>query len=109
MEPVERVPVEALPRSLPVMERQAEQRQHGIVDLVLIDLHVPNAIPPWSPMSTLFAAVPGGGLPSVKIFGGQMGQRARVDLVVLKRLLVALQPQLAQPTRDVHKRPSRGW
>jgi hypothetical protein len=62
MEPVERVPVEALPRSLPVMERQAEQRQDGIVDLVLIDLHAPNAMPPWSPMSTLFAAAPGEGL-----------------------------------------------
>jgi hypothetical protein len=28
------------------MERQAEQRQDGIVDLVLIDLHAPNAMPP---------------------------------------------------------------
>ena len=61
MEPDERDPVEALPRSLPVMERQAEQRQDGIVDLVLIDLHAPNAMPPWSPMSTLFAAAPAKG------------------------------------------------
>jgi hypothetical protein len=71
MEPVERVPVEALPRSLPVMERQAEQRQDGIVDLVLIDLHAPNAMPPWSPMSTLFAAAPGGGLRKRFVFEPQ--------------------------------------
>jgi hypothetical protein len=46
------------------MERQAYQRQDGILDLVLIDLHARNAMPLWSPMSTLFAAAPGGGLPA---------------------------------------------
>ncbi len=35
---------------------------------------------------------------------GELGQDVGYDVVVAERLLVALQPQLAQPSRDVHVR-----
>jgi hypothetical protein len=44
----------------------------------------------------------------VKIVSSQLRQDLGVNLVLPERLLVALQPQLPQPSRDVHKRPSRG-
>src|SRR6185312_5258323 len=36
---IQRVPVVALPGSEPVVQRQMKQRQHGLVDLVAVDLH----------------------------------------------------------------------
>ena len=38
-----------------------------------------------------------------EIVSGQLGQDLGVNLVLPERLLVALQPQLPQPSRDVHK------
>ena len=39
MEPVEGVPVERLPGVPPVVQAQQQQRQHGVVDAVLVDVH----------------------------------------------------------------------
>jgi hypothetical protein len=39
MQPAEHVPVEAFPGAIAVVERQIEQRQRDIVDLVLVDRH----------------------------------------------------------------------
>jgi hypothetical protein len=44
-----------------------------------------------------------------EIVSSQFGQDLGVNLVLPERLLVALQPQLAQPKRDVHGVPSWGW
>ena len=56
------------------------------------------------------APVPDGGDAKVfEIVSRQLGQDLGVNLVLPERLLVALQPQLPQPSRDVHKRPSWGW
>lgn len=43
----------------------------------------------------------------LEIVGRQMGQRARVNLIVLERLLVALQAQLAQPGRNIQSAPRK--
>ena len=51
-----------LPGPAPVMERQAEQREHRIVDLIRVDLHTSDATPPKPPLSTFFSAALGGGL-----------------------------------------------
>ena len=50
----------------------------------------------------------GGDAKVFEIVSRQLGQDLGVNLVLPKRLLVALQPQLPQPSRDVHKRPSSG-
>jgi hypothetical protein len=39
MQPAERVPVEPFPGTLAVVQRQREQRQHRVVDLVGIEVH----------------------------------------------------------------------
>ncbi len=39
MQPVEGVPVERLPGPPPVVQAQQQQRQHGVVDAVVVDLH----------------------------------------------------------------------
>ena len=39
-----------------------------------------------------------------KVVGGELGQNRSVDVIFPERLLVALQPQSAQPCRDVHAR-----
>ena len=56
-----------------------------------------------------FRAVPERDAEFLEILVRQFGQDLGLDLVVLERLRVALQPQLPQPSRDVHKRPSWGW
>ena len=45
----------------------------------------------------------GGDADVLEIVGSQLGQDACVNLVVPERLLIALQPQLPQPTRDIHE------
>jgi hypothetical protein len=56
------------------------------------------------------APVTNGGDANVfEIVSSQLGQDLGVNLVLPERLLVALQPQLPQPSRDVHKSPSRAW
>jgi hypothetical protein len=43
MQPLERSPVEALPRPSLVVQRQSQQRQHRIIDLVVVQLHAVDA------------------------------------------------------------------
>ena len=40
---------------------------------------------------------------------GHVRQDVRVNGTFAEPLLVPLEPQLPQPSRDVHKRPSWGW
>src|SRR5919199_3355770 len=47
MEPVQRVPIEPLPRPPTVMETQEKEREHRVVDLVRIERH-PRILPPLS-------------------------------------------------------------
>ena len=57
-----------------------------------------------------FAPVPDGGDANVfEIVSSQLGQDLGVNLVLPERLLIALQPQLPQPSRDVHEPPPMGW
>jgi hypothetical protein len=46
MQTVERVPIVALPRPEPVVQREMQQSQHYLINLVCVDLHicVPNQI-----------------------------------------------------------------
>jgi hypothetical protein len=43
----------------------------------------------------------------LEILGGQVRQHLGVNVVVPKHLFVALQAQLAQPSRNVHGRPAQ--
>jgi hypothetical protein len=42
-----------------------------------------------------------------KILRGQVGQHFGIDVVIPKRVFVALQPQLPQPRRNVHGVPRK--
>ena len=39
----------------------------------------------------------------------ELPQHLGVDVVVAERLLIALHPQLSQPSVDVHPAPARQW
>jgi hypothetical protein len=46
MQPLERPPVEAFPRPSLIVQRQSQQRQHRVVNLVVVQLHTVNATVP---------------------------------------------------------------
>jgi hypothetical protein len=48
----------------------------------------------------------GGNSKRLQIFGGEMAQVVGPDVILAECRLVALQTQVSQPTRDIHRRVS---